>query len=154
MGLFGSKPARAISIQDCTTMMNAFMKKQGLNPGEQRLNDPDTTGWMLNLGSAVIYIILNHRQNYDTIRIIAPIIVLPKTNILPLYRRCLEVNMQLYNCALGVSDDQIIVVHERLLEGLDQVELESTVNYIAHVADELDDDLANEFGATRFTDTF
>lgn len=80
-------------------------------------------------------------------RIFSPILYLPSENILPFYLRCLEINRELLTCALCTHEDKVTLVSQRPIEGLDPEELEGTVNYLAAVADDLDNKLADEFGA-------
>lgn len=152
MGLFGTKTVqmKETTVKDCIRMVEGFFRKIGINPNSQRLPQKDTFGWWIHRGSAVIFIILNDHGGATTVRIVSPILYLPEEFILPFYRRCLEINMELLNCALGVTEDKVVVVSERPLTGLDPVEFESTLDYLSAVADDLDDKLANEFGAKLY----
>lgn len=151
MGLFGTNKVKETTAGDCIRMVEKFISNIGLNPNESRLQDKDTIGWSLVRGSAFIYIILNNNSGLNTIRIISPILYLPKENILPFYRRCLEINMGLVNCAIGVHENKVTIINERPIEGLDPEELEGTINYLSGVADDLDNRLADEFGATMYS---
>jgi len=156
MGLFRSskKSSRENTVQDCERMVERFLKKVKLNPKEQRLSQGEGLGWWISRGSAVIYIYLNENGHSPTIRIIAPILYLPDDHILPFYRRCLELNTELINCAVGVVDDKVALVNERPIAGLDQAELESVLHYLSGVADEIDDKLAEEFGARLYANAY
>lgn len=145
MGLFGKK-TKEISKEDCITMVENFLNKIGLNPSEQRLKG-DTIGWVAVRGSAITYIMIFEYENFASIRIYSPILYLPEENILPFYRKCLEINFELVNCAICVYEDKVALVVERPIGGLDPEELEGMVNYLSSVADDLDNKLADEFGA-------
>lgn len=152
MALFGSKKAqnREAAIQDCVKMIEAFFRKIDFNPNKQRLPNKSTLGWWVQKGSAVIYIILKPHDDTPTLRIISPILYLPENNILAFYRKCLELNMDLLNCAFAVIDDRIMLVSERSIDGLDPQELEEIIGYLAAVADGVDDKLAREFNAQMY----
>ena len=152
MGLFGTKKVaeKETTVKDCVRMIEGFFRKVKLNPNEYRLPDRDTLGWFLQRGSARIYILLNQQGETKTVQIISPILYLPEDHILPFYRRCLEMNMHLINCAFAASDDKIVLVSERPLEGLDQQELEGMIQYLSAVADDIDDKLGNEFKAQLY----
>ena len=130
MGLFGSRKAavKETTVKDCIQMIEGFFKKVGLNPNNHRLPQKDTVGWWVTRGSALVYIILAQHSESTTVRIVSPILYLPEDHILPFYRRCLEMNMDLVNCAIGAMDDRIALVSERPIEGLDQAELEGTMH--------------------------
>jgi type III secretion system-like peptide-binding chaperone len=154
MGFFGTSKDKETerTIQECTKMVEEFLRKIGAVPDNQRLQDRDTIGWGIQRGSAVVFVLLNEHEKFNSLRVVSPIVYLPEEKILPFYRRCLEINMELITCALGVVDDRVVLVHERPLEGLDQEELEGTINFLSGVADDLDNKLANEFGAKIYTE--
>ena len=145
MGFFGKK-AKETTKEDCITMVENFLTNIGLNPAEQRLKG-DTTGWIAVRGSAIVYIMVFEYEHFSSIRIYSPILYLPEENILPFYRKCLEINFSLVNCAICVYEDKVALVVERPIGGLDPEELEGMINYLSSVADDLDNKLADEFGA-------
>ncbi len=153
MGLFGTRKvaAKETTIKDCVKMIDGFFKRNKLNPNNHRLPGSDTLGWWLHRGSAIVYIILHQHGSTPTVRIISPILYLPEDHILPFYRRCLEMNMELVNCAFGAIDDRIALVSERPIAGLDHQELEGTLHYLSAVADDIDDKLADEFKAKMYS---
>ncbi|NIM99407.1 MAG: hypothetical protein GTO24_15460 [candidate division Zixibacteria bacterium] len=59
--------------------------------------------------------------------------------------------MGLMNCAIAVTEDKVAIVSERPLVGLDSEELEGRLTYLAGVADDLDDKLADEFDARIYS---
>ena len=152
MGLFGTKKVKETSAQDCVGMIENFFRKVGANPNDQRLSDDDGLGWWIGRGSALIYLLLNERDNFCTLRIVSPIVHLPENHILPFYRKLLDMNMGLYNCALATNEDTVYVIHERPIAGLDQEEFEGTLNFLSAVADDLDNKLADEFGAKIYSE--
>ncbi|MCP4417832.1 MAG: YbjN domain-containing protein [Chloroflexi bacterium] len=151
MDIFRSnkKKTSADPVQQCANMVRAFYKKHKLNINDFRLPRQEN-GWWIQRGSAVIYILISPHEKSPSIRIVSPILYLPEDFILPFYRRCLELNMELMNCAIGVSDDKVSMVSERPIAGLDQEELESMIGYLSAVADEMDDKLAAEFKAKLY----
>jgi hypothetical protein len=75
---------------------------------------------------------------------------LPMSNLLPLYRRLLELNLQLTAAAIGVHLDVVYVFSERPLDGLDGAEANTIINLVSGYADELDDKLVTEFGGRLY----
>ena len=149
MGLF-KKKTKEITIEECKEMVEKFMRKKGLDPSQQRLKG-DQIGWFAIRGSAYIYIFINQYDNFNSIRVYSPILYLPEENILPFYRKCLELNWELKNCAICVYENEVALVVERPIEGLDPEEVEWTIDYLSQVADNLDNKLADEFGARIFS---
>ena len=151
MGIFRSKKKNTDdgSIQQCVKMIKLFYKSHSLNINDFRMQGREN-GWWIQRGSAVIYIILNPHEESPSIRIVSPILYLPEDFIVPFYRRCLELNMELMQCAIGASGDRVSVVSERPIAGLDQEELKSMIGYLSAVADDIDDKLADEFKAKLY----
>jgi len=147
MGFFSDKNKSELTMKDCTKMVENFFQKVGLNANTSRLQDADTPAWFVTRGSAAVYISLHESDGATSLRVFSPILYLPQENILPFYRRCLEINRGLVNCALCVQEDRVALVSQRFVTGLDPEELEGTIAYLGAAADDLDNKLADEFGA-------
>lgn len=135
----------------CRQIIETFLRQNNLDPEKQRVEYDPGMGWMATRGSAVVFFLIGNIDGIDSIRIAAPIIYLPQDNLLPLYRRCLELNFQALNCAFAINKDKIVVVSERLLSGLDLQEFTSMVSQVSFVADKFDNILADEFGAKLYS---
>lgn len=131
-------------------MVQQGLAGQGIDPGQSRLNISGGYGWNFRYGSAVIEVYIHHNEEGSYFQVLSPIIHLPQAGLLPLYRRMLELNLQLVNAALGVYHDVVYVFSERPLEGLDQVEISSTIGRVASYADDLDNKLVAEFGGRLY----
>jgi hypothetical protein len=149
---FFQKKASDTTFKQIAAIVEGFMKKVGVNPENQRLKG-EMQGWGLVRGSAIIYIFVNEDKNGSTIRIVSPIVYLPQDNLVAFYRKCLELNSDLHECALAVHKDVVTVVYERRTLDLSKEELEHNVQWLAYVADELDHRLAKEFGCKVFSET-
>ncbi len=123
----------------------------GVDPQRARMNIQDGFGWSFMRGSATIEVYVSQQEGAGYLQVLSPIIHLPMTNLLPLYRRLLELNLQLTNAALGVHLDVVYVFSERPLEGLDAVEANNIVTLVAGYADEMDDKLVGEFGGRLYS---
>jgi len=121
----------------------------GVDPQAARMDVERGYGWNFQRGSALIEVYLTpEEQGY--LQVLSPIMHLPASNLLALYRRLLELNLQLTNAALGVHEDVIYLYHERLLAGLDAEEADAIIRRLAGYADDLDDALAEEFGGRMY----
>ena len=148
------KKAKSTVVEAYSAVVEAFIQQVGLDPKESRLegNGKERAGWYIKRGSAPIYIYLEDSGETNTLRIESPILYLPPENILPFYRKCLELNNQLRDCALAVRDDFILLVSDRPLEGLTPEEVAQNIDLLSFAADNLDDELAKEFGAKLFSE--
>lgn len=137
-------------IQGYVQTVEQILLEIGVDPAQARMNTADGYGWRFTRGSAAIEVYVTQQEDQGYLQILSPIIHLPMTNLLPLYRHLLELNLQLTSAALGVYLDVVYVFSERPLEGLDAVEANSIISLVAEYADELDDKLVNEFGGRLY----
>ncbi len=152
MGLFGTKRASHGTVQEVMHMIEHYFKKRGLDPHAHELEGAEGYGWHLTEGSARVYIFVQDTNTGPTLRITAPLVHVPDTNREAFYRRLLDINTDLHNCALSTHEDIVLVVAQRPTLALDQEELDAMVWNVAYVADLLDDKLAREFNARMYWD--
>ncbi|MCA0457094.1 MAG: YbjN domain-containing protein [Chloroflexi bacterium] len=122
----------------------------GIDPVRARMRTETGFGWSFQRNSAVIEIFVSQQDGVGYLQVLSPIMHLPINGLLPLYRRLLELNLQLTNAALGVYLDVVYVFNERPLEGLDGSEANTIINLVASYADDLDDKLVQEFGGRLY----
>jgi len=129
--------------------VEGILRAIGVDPNAARMEVESGYGWNFQRGSALIEVYLTpEEQGY--LQVLSPIMHLPGRQLLALYRRLLELNLQLTNAALGVHEDVVYLYHERLLAGLDAAEADAIIRRLAQYADELDDALAEEFGGRMY----
>ena len=58
--------------------------------------------------SAAVFISLHEVGGASSLRAHSPILYLPTENILPFYRRCLEINRELLNCELCAHEIEVV----------------------------------------------
>ena len=129
--------------------VEAILMSIGVDAAAARMEVESGFGWNFLRGSALIEIYLTP-EDWGFLQVLSPIMHLPQSNLLALFRRLLELNLELTNAALGLHQDVVYLYHERLLEGLDAVEADAIVRRLAQVADELDDVLVEEFGGRLY----
>ena len=132
-----------MSKQDYFQKVNEFLKRMGdLGP-----LDSDGT-CLLGRGDAQIGIKL--LPDKDLLMVASPVIKLPETNLLPLFRKLLTLNYtETSDAAFSLNEDfgTIDLQIKRPLEGLDFLEFKRAVTVVGEVADKLNDVLREEFGA-------
>jgi len=150
MGLLGSlfKREKRVSFKDGIKMVGEAFKILGVEP---RILD---TGSEYALGCAVststglsVVITLFKTEESGYIDIGVPLFHLPKEKILPLYRRCLELNSEIGFCAFAIRQNAIYLVHREPLAALEPLRLANLVNSAGAVGDNHAKPLADEFGA-------
>lgn len=122
----------------------------GIDPQQAAMQVQQGYGWNFKRGSALIEIYIAVHEGTGYLQVLSPLMHLPQANLLPLYRRLLEINLQITAAALGVHNDVVYVFHERPLEGLIAEEANTIINTVAGYADDLDDKLVQEFGGRLY----
>lgn len=138
------------NLQNYAATVEQILMAMGIDPTQARLTTDNGYGWSFQRGSAVIEVYISQQDGAGFIQVLSPIIHLPQNNILPMYRRLLELNLQITSAAFGVYLDVVYVFSERPLEGMDAPEANSMVTLVAQYADELDDQLVGEFGGRLY----
>lgn len=152
--MFGRRKQPSVSattLDVYAATVDKILIEIGIDPQKARMKTEQGFGWNFPRGSALIEIYVSQHGNRGFLQVLAPIIHLPQTGLLPLYRRMLELNLQLTNASIGVYLDVVYVFNERPLEGLDAVEANNIITQVAGYADELDNVLVNEFGGRLYS---
>ncbi|MFN8451342.1 MAG: YbjN domain-containing protein [Anaerolineae bacterium] len=105
----GRRAAAAPRLDQYAQTVEQILLGVGVDPQRARMNIQDGFGWNFLRGSATIEIYVSQQEGAGYLQVLSPIIHLPMTNLLPLYRRLLELNLQLTNAALGVHLDVVYV---------------------------------------------
>lgn len=139
------------TIRDYAVQVEALLAAASVNVEQARLAVEGGYGWRFQRGSAVVqvYVVENDQRGY--FQVFAPILHLPASGLLPIYRRMLELNLKLTSAALGVHNDIVYVFSERLIDGLDSDEANAMINLVSGYADDLDNKLVAEFGGRLYS---
>lgn len=153
MNLFGAQKVSKGLVQEAVTMVETYFRHRGLNPSEHELTGSDGCGWWLTEGSARVYIFVQRSSQAAVLRITSPLVIVPEKNQAGFYKKLLDINSNLTNCALSTHGDIVLIVSQRPTLGLVQDELDELVWNTAYVADLLDDKLKEEFGCRMYAET-
>jgi hypothetical protein len=149
-GRRGRANTPAGTLEGYAVTVEKILSTIGVEVAQARLRTEQGFGWSFSRGSAVIEIYVTQHGDRGFLQVLSPIMHLPSAGLLPLYRRLLELNLQLTNASLGVFLDVVYVFNERPLEGLDAIEANNILTLVAGYADELDNVLVNEFGGRLY----
>lgn len=134
-------------------MIEKLIKEWNLDP--EKLKDKQKNLWYLKQGSADFHIEIfkyNKGQNYgevDCIEVGAIIMKLPDENILPFYRKLLELNSTSVGVYFALRGNLVMLISTRECEGIDYQELKVMVDEVRFFADYWDEILMKEFGGTK-----
>lgn len=149
----GESPQAAAppTLEHYARTVEQILAALGIDLNSARLDTEQGFGWSFRRGSAIIEVYVSEQENRGYMQVLAPILHMPSTGLLPLYRRLLELNLQLTNASLGVYLDVVYVFNERPLTGLDPEEANNIITLVAGYADDLDNMLVNEFGGRLYS---
>ena len=122
----------------------------GIDPDQNREDtgrEPSEYSWCVQRGSATVYVELLGAEEEGYFMVDCPILTLPATNLEGFFRHLLELNDQLVEASLTLRGSEVHLVGIRPLSGMDAGEAEEMIDRISGYADNLDDQLADEFGA-------
>ncbi len=140
-------------LESSIKMVEKLLKDWNLDPNA--LKDKKKNLWFLTQGSAKFHIELfknDKGKNHgvvDCIEIGGMIMKLPEENILPLYRKLLELNSTNVGVYFAVRGNLVMLLSTRECEGMDENELKIMVDELRFFADYWDDILMKEFGGTK-----
>lgn len=136
--------------------VEAAIRGLGMDPDANRMKAAEgAAAWSMARGSAMLMIALNPGVGSAParLRLVSPIVKIPDTPSPDLFRRLLELNgTELPGVSFGIIGDEVVLVAERGVQGLDRGEVDELLAALGHFADEYDDLLVKQFGGTRVCD--
>jgi hypothetical protein len=143
-------------VVKASKLVESIIRDHGGKPAEDRVSAPEGgAAWAMRFGSAAVMIALNpgERGQAARLRIVSPVVKIGTASRFELYTRLLELNgSAMPGVAFGVVKDEVVLVSERSVRGLDRTEVDEMIAMIGYYADKYDDLLALEFGGTRVCD--
>ncbi len=143
--LFKERP----KLERYKELIEDILSGLGIDPDRNR----EETGrdkeysWLLQRGSAVVYVELLGEEEEGYFMVDCPILTLPSTNQEGFFRHLLELNDQLVEATLTLRGSEVHLLGIRPLRGMDAGEAEEMIDRISGYADNLDNQLSSEFGA-------
>ncbi len=138
-------------------LIEQYLEAEGLDLGKVRLeSESGYPAWAFTQGSALVQVHLRPGRTQEIVyfQALAPVVAVPEENREGFYRKLLELNAdELWSCAFAVRQDTVIVTADRTTVDMDLSEVVEMVESVAAYADRFDDELAQEFGTKRYTDT-
>ncbi|QIP16935.1 YbjN domain-containing protein [Spirosoma aureum] len=152
-------PARPSDVQEAayneqynrvTTMIQHYVESIGLT--KESTYNPKNSNWLWKNGSATIEVFIQtiHFPNgsrRDYLRIFSPLLEIPANNLLSFYRHLLELNDLRLGVKLCIAPktQTVYATYERDIRGMDYQELTTCIVDLELWADELDDQLKEQF---------
>ncbi|MBC1223082.1 YbjN domain-containing protein [Nostoc sp. UCD121] len=105
--------------------------------------------WKFKYGSVQVYVQLNGTTDEDTITVWSAVLNLPAKDEPRLLRYLLELNCSsTFEARFGIIENRVVVISTRTLAELSPGEVSRLITIVATIADNNDEALQTEFGAT------
>ena len=134
------------TINDIKHWMETYLEEVEFDLADIKVQDAENAWFLPDDKINGFYIIIDTDSPEDiTIELLAPLFELPKENILPFYRKCLEINNELYNTSIVVRETRIYLFCKQDIEYIRENEFIMSLNYHMGVAGYVCDLLKEEF---------
>jgi hypothetical protein len=105
--------------------------------------------WKFKYGSVEVFVQLNGTTDEDTITVWSTVLNLPAKDEPKLMRYLLELNCSsTFEARFGIIENRVVVISTRTLAELSPGEVSRLITIVATIADNNDEALQTEFGAT------
>ncbi|MEH2042891.1 YbjN domain-containing protein [Nostoc sp.] len=105
--------------------------------------------WKFKYGSVEVFVKLNGTTDEDTITVWSTVLNLPAKDEPKLMRYLLELNCSsTFEARFGIIENRVVVISTRTLAELSPGEVSRLITVVATIADNNDEALQTEFGAT------
>ena len=105
--------------------------------------------WKFKYGSVQVFVQLNGTSDEDTLTVWSAVLNLPAKDEPKLMRYLLELNCSsTFEARFGIIENRVVVISTRTLAELSPGEVSRLITIVATIADNNDEALQSEFGAT------
>lgn len=135
--------------QKTLQLVESLFEHFGMKASDHLQSDnPGRAVFGLQRGSAKIYVIVSYDGEGSWVQVISPILSLPaEEKRAACFEHLLSLNARrLINCAFGIEDGKIVLSSDRSAENLQFDELYDMLMCVSAFADDLDDQISEEFG--------
>jgi hypothetical protein len=131
------------------TVVSALVA-MGIDPTASQVPDSNGLAWLVHDGKVLMVVAVVDEDDLPTLRLTCPILYMPVTELLPFYRRMLDINQQLSCAALAMDRDIVCMVSQQILAGVGPDTVRALLQQTLKSADRLGDVLFGEFPTARY----
>lgn len=148
--MFAPSSRTTTPLESYRDLVESILSGLGIDPAQnlEEAQEQQRYSWSVRRGSANVFIELFSESDESYFMVDCPLLRLPAADRREaFYRRLLEINDKLVEAALVARGDEIHLVGIRPLRGLDSEEAGGMLDRVSAWADNLDNQLSEEFGA-------
>lgn len=103
--------------------------------------------WRFQYGSVEVFVQLTGEKDEDLLTVWSAIMPFPKQKENELMRQLLEINGSgTFETKFAIINDQVVLLTQRIVDGLSPSEISRAITLVASLADEYDDKLKSQYG--------
>jgi len=125
------------------------LEKLGVDPKSARLPDAKGRGWLAHLDSVPMFVSLSDLEGESALRLVCPILYMPPRDLLPFYRKLLDLNMELGDVCIALDRDVVCVIWQQTLAGLTASAVETIMRRVIKTGNILKEGFVGEFPLAR-----
>ncbi|MBT7092121.1 MAG: hypothetical protein HN936_02670 [Bacteroidetes bacterium] len=136
------------TVGDIEEWLEVLFESEGLVLSEHRIEDSEQKSWAIGTGHEQIYAVLIINDTDPTmifLEIDSILGEMPQNNLLPFYRKCLELNYSLFNGSITLLGAQVWYVQQQYIENINESKLASMFAEQLSNTEKLYEVLSNEF---------
>jgi hypothetical protein len=122
----------------------------GIDTAATQVPDSDGKAWLVQANSVIMMVAVIDGSDLPALRLTCPILYMPVTELLPFYRRMLDINQKLVHAAFAMDRDIVCVISQQALKGVDPDTIRTLIQQSLKNADSLGDVLVREFPTARY----
>ena len=133
-------------------VIEQFFRSAGLNPDEllQETDQDELTCWGYLWTEVHVWVYLVHQKTGSQLWVLSPMVYLPEKRREAFYKRCLDINHTLSQCAVSTYNDRVYLSAMRPLEGLELMGLAQLLEHLSSMSQAVASDLHKRFEAPLF----
>ena len=136
------------TADDIETWLEAIFESDGLVLSEYRIEDYEQKSWAIGTEHehiGVVLIINDTDPEMIFLEMDSVLGEMPQNNLLPFYRKCLELNYSLFNGSITLLGAQVWYVQQQYIENINESKLASMFAEQLSNTEKLYEVLSNEF---------
>ena len=142
-----------INLEKADNIVKELLESMGTNHKDAQMDieDKNMLGWAISVNDIIIYIyIFQSDEKTLFIKFVSPIMYIPNENILPFYRKLLEVNNILHDIGFSIENNLVLMFAERRIDLTSIEESKYIILYLARIAKDIALPISEEFNAKIF----
>ena len=136
------------TADDIETWLEAIFESEGLVLSEHRIEDSEQKSWAIGTGLehvGVLLVINDTDPEMIFLEMDGVLGEIPQSNLLPFYRKCLELNYSLFNGSITLIGAKVWYAQQQYIENINEGKLASMFAEQFSNTEKLYEVLSNEF---------